>query len=68
MKGTIIKSFPLRNPEEELVKTVSGNLVHYNKKTLEVKYRMRIANTKGHFEGNGSVTLLETLKGIIFDS
>ena len=50
------------------MKTVSGNLVHYNKKTLEVKYKMRIANTKGQFEGNGCVTLLEIEKGIIFDS
>ena len=68
MKGTIVKCFPLRHPEEELIKTVCGNLVHYNKKTLEIKYRMRITNTKGTFEGNGCVTLKEQIKGIIFDS
>jgi hypothetical protein len=68
LKGTIKKQFLLKNNDEELVKSVSDNLVLYNKKTLEVKNQMRIANTKGEFGGNGQVLLLETVKGIIVDS
>jgi hypothetical protein len=68
LKGTIAKSFPLKNPDEDLVKTVSGNLVHYNKRTLDVKYKAKMANTTAKFEGYGCVSLKEVVKGIIFDS
>ena len=34
LKGTVTKNFPLKNPDEELVRTVSGNFVLYHKKTL----------------------------------
>lgn len=55
LKGTIVKSFPLKNPDEDLVKTVSGNLLHYNRRTLDVKFRAKIANTTAQFEGRGCV-------------
>lgn len=58
----------MKNPDEELVKTVSGNLLHYNKKNLDIKYKMKTANTTAEFEGNGRVKLKEIQKGIIFDS
>jgi hypothetical protein len=58
----------LKNPDEELVKTVSGNLVHYNKKSLEIKLKAKMANTTAAFEGFGCVLLTEVVKGIIFDS
>jgi hypothetical protein len=40
-----MKSFPLNDKDEELVKTVSGNLIQYNKKTLEVRYKLKVVNT-----------------------
>ena len=57
LKGTIVKSFPLKNEEEQLIKTISGNLLHYNKKSLEIKCKMKLVNVKGEFEGNGCVYL-----------
>lgn len=68
LKGTITKVFPLKNPEEDLVRTVSGNLVIYNKKTLEVRNKLAISNTMAEFQGKGRVLLTEKVKGIIFDS
>lgn len=68
LKGTITKVFPLKNPEEDLVRTVSNNFVLYNKKTLEIRNKMAIANTGGEFQGQGIVMLTEKQKGIIFDS
>ncbi len=49
LKGTITKVFPLKNPEEDLVRTVSGNLVIYNKKTLEVRNKLAISNKMAEF-------------------
>lgn len=34
LKGTVMKVFPLKSMDEEMVRTVSGNFVIYNKKTL----------------------------------
>jgi len=34
LKGTIKKTFPLKNSEEELIRSVSDNFVLYNKKSL----------------------------------
>lgn len=68
LKGTITKVFPLKNPEEDLVRTASGNLVIYNKKTLEVRNKLAIESTMAEFRGQGRVELTEKIKGIIFDS
>lgn len=68
LKGTVRKVFPLKTLDEEMVSTVSGNLVVYNKKTLEVKNKLAMERTMGEFIGQGRVVLTEKVKGIIFDS
>ena len=57
LKGAIKKVFFLKSKEEELVRTVSDNLVLYNKKSLEVKKSLRAPNTKASFLGSGTVEL-----------
>jgi len=37
LNGTYNKTFPLYAKNEELVHTISGNLVHYNKENDECK-------------------------------
>lgn len=58
LKGAIKKVFFLKSKEEELVRTVSDNLVLYNKKSLEVKKSLRASNTKASFLGAGMVELI----------
>jgi len=45
LKGTIIKSFPLKDQDEELIRTASGNIVLYAKKTFDIKNKMKTVNT-----------------------
>ena len=68
LKGTVVKYFPLKNPEEDLVRTISGNFVLYSRKTLEIINKLTLVNTVAEFEGNGCVRLREKVVGIIFDS
>lgn len=68
LKGSVVKLFPLREGEEQLVHTVSGNLLHHNKKTNEIKFTFKMRSTTAVFLGEGVVELTEKVKGIIFDS
>lgn len=47
---------------------MSGNLIYYDKNTLEIINKFKVANTTAEFEGQGCVNLKEFVKGIIFDS
>ena len=46
LKAAVLKVFPLDHKEEELVHTISGFLVHYNKvsKTCKNKYEIKHLN------------------------
>ena len=68
LKGTITKTFTLKNPEEELIISRSNNFILYKKKSLEIKSKLNLATCRSKFYGKGQVELICTEKGIIFDS
>lgn len=66
-KGAICKVFPLTVNHEELIHTVSGNLVHFNRQTDQVLNVFIIKNVNARIIADGTVEFDELLKGIIFD-
>ena len=68
LRGTLSKSFQLKNKEEELINTISGNLVLYNRVKIEFKEKFVVKNLSAQIVGDGVVQFDEVLKGIIFDS
>ena len=45
LRGTLSKSFQLKNKDEELINTISGNLVLYNKIKIEFKDKFVVKNS-----------------------
>lgn len=68
LRGTLSKSFQLKNKEEELINTISGNLVWYNKLKVEFKDKFVIKNLSAQIVGDGVVQFDEIIKGIFFDN
>ena len=68
LRGTLSKSFQLKNKDEELINTISGNLVLYNKIKIEFKDKFVVKNLSAQIIGDGIVQFDEVVKGIIFDS
>lgn len=62
----INKSFLLKNKDEELINTVSGNLVHFNTATSEYKEKFNVKNLSATIIGDGVVQFDEVIPGIIF--
>ena len=67
LKGTLSKSFQLKNKNEELINTISGNLVLYNKNTVEFKDKFIVKNLSAQIVGDGVIQFDEVIKGFIFD-
>ena len=65
-KGAINKCFPLHQKNEELVHTISGNLVHFNRETEECKDKFQIRNLNTRLIAEAGVEFDEVVKGIIF--
>lgn len=68
LKAAVLKVFPLDHKEEELVHTISGYLVHYNRvsKTCKDKYEMKHLNAT--IIGEAVLQFDEATKGFIFTS
>ena len=68
LRGTLSKSFQLKNKDEELINTISGNLVVYKKSKVEFKEKFVVKNLSAQIIGEGVVQFDEVIKGIFFDS
>jgi hypothetical protein len=66
-KGAICKVFTMSVGHEELIHTISGNLVHFNRDNDQALNTFVIKNTNARILGEGTVEFDELLKGIIFD-
>lgn len=66
-KGAITKVFPMAAPHEELIHTVSNNLVHFNTDTDSCITVLAVKRTNAKIVANNSVEFDELIKGIIFD-
>lgn len=64
-----VKTFNLKDSTQELINTVSGNLVLYNKETLEHSEKMAVRHIKGAVTmEQGAIEIEEKVPGIIFNS
>lgn len=68
LKGMVNKSFQLRDKNEELINTISGNLVHFNRESSEYKDKFIIKNLIANIVANGVIQFDEILPGIIFSN
>jgi hypothetical protein len=67
LKGATNKAFPLRAEGEELVHSISGNLVLFHRPLDLCRDHFRISNLNAKVVGSGTVEFDELQKGIIFD-
>lgn len=67
LKGATNKSFPMENPSEELIHSISGNLVLFSREHDLCKDKYEIKNLNAKIIGAGFVEFDELLKGVIFD-
>lgn len=70
LNNMIIKNFALKDTTQELINTVSGNLVLYNRASLECSEKMTVKHIKGAttMEQGGVIEIEQKIPGIIFDS
>lgn len=68
LKGTVLKAFQLNNADEQLIKTVSGNLIAYNKKTNKIKEKLILKGTIVVALGQGKAEIKSKERGVLFDS
>ena len=68
LKGMVNKVFTLKNKEQELITTISGNLVLYNPAQADYTEKFSIKNIEAQIVAEGVVQIDERIPGIIFDS
>jgi len=66
-KGATCKIFPMAVEHEELIHTISGNLVHFNVDNDQCINTFNIKNINARILAEGMVEFDELLKGLIFD-
>jgi hypothetical protein len=67
LKGATNKVFPMENPNDELIHSISGNLVLFSRDHDHCKDKYQIKNVNAKIVGAGFVEFDELLKGFIFD-
>lgn len=55
LKGMVNKSFQLRQKNEELINTISGNLVHFSRHNSEYKDKFIIKNLMANIVAEGVI-------------
>ena len=67
LKGATNKSFPLRAQGDELIHSISGNLVVFHRPLDLCRDYFRISSLNAKVVANGTVEFDELQKGILFD-
>lgn len=67
LKGVINKSIHLKAEGEQLVNTISGNLVLFNSINSEYKDKFVVKNLSATIVGNGLIQFDEIVPGFIFN-
>ena len=62
------KSFNLKKKDEELINTISGNLVIFNRQKVEYLDKFCVKNIQAQIIAEGLVQVDELIPGIIFNS
>lgn len=68
LKGMINKSFQLKEKNEELINTISGNLVHFSRNSSECQEKFVVKNLVANIVAEAVIQFDEILPGIIFSN
>lgn len=68
LKGMVNKIFFLRNKEQELINTISGNLVVYNTVQVDYSEKFCVKNIEVQIVAEGVVQIDERIPGFFLDS